>query len=119
MKIVFLSGLVILSFAASAQDKKSADQFGKVIIDNENVKVTSLESNPGKGICGFGKHSHGAHLTVMLTDAIITVTTPDGKVMSQKAVSGSTFWSEPETHTVVNSGTSIVKAQIIEYKKKK
>src|SRR6478735_8569299 len=119
MKIIFLSGLLIMTSSVIAQDKKTVTQFGKVIIDNENVTVTSLESNPGKDICGFGKHSHGAHLTVMLTDAIITVTTPEGKVTAQKAVAGSTFWSEPETHTVVNSGTAVVKAQIIEYKKKK
>lgn len=81
--------------------------------------MTSLESNPGKDLCGFGKHSHGAHLTVLLSDASITITTPDGKVTTQKAVAGTTFWSEPETHTVVNSGTTVVKAQIIEYKKKK
>ena len=119
MKNIFLAGFVIISFSAFAQNTKPSTPFGKVIIDNENVKVTSLESNPGKDICGLGKHSHGAHLTVLLTDANITITTPDGKVTSQKAAAGTTFWSEPETHTVVNSGTSLIKAQIIEYKKKK
>ncbi len=119
MKNIFLIGFVLISFFSLAQNAKPSAPLGKVIIDNENVKVTSLESNPGKDICGLGKHSHGAHLTVLLTDANITITTPDGKVTSQKAVAGTTFWSEPETHTVVNSGTNLVKAQIIEYKKKK
>ena len=118
MKKILITGFVVISFSAFAQNAKPA-AFGKVIIDNENVKVTSMESNPGKDICGLGKHSHGAHLTVLLTDANITITSPDGKVTSQKAVAGTTFWSEPETHTVVNSGTSLIKAQIIEYKKKK
>ena len=117
MKIVFLIGFVIVSASAFSQTKPAP--LGKVIIDNESVKVTSLESSPGKDMCGLGKHSHGAHLTVLLTDANITITTPDGKVVSQKAKAGTTFWSEPETHTVINSGTSVIKAQMIEYKKKK
>jgi hypothetical protein len=118
-RIILLAASTILSFSVLAQTAKPSSNFGKVILDNENVRVTSLESNPGKDLCGLGKHSHGAHLTVLLTDANITVTSPDGKVTTQRAVAGSTFWSEPETHTVVNSGTGAIRAQMIEYKKKK
>ena len=118
MKTILTTGFLIISFAALSQTTTPAP-FGKLILDNESVKVTSMEGNPGKDICGLGKHSHGAHLTVLLTDANITTITPDGKITIQKAVAGTTFWSEPETHTVVNSGTNVVRAQIIEYKKKK
>jgi hypothetical protein len=100
-----------------SQDK--AQPHGKVIIDNPQVKVTEIVSLPGKDMCGLGKHSHPAHLTVMLSDATVTVTTPTGKVMTQKMPAGTTFWSEAETHTVINSGSATTKMQIIEYKKTK
>ena len=117
MKTLFAIAFVIMCTSAFSQ--APSKPVGKVIIDNETVKVTSLESNPGKDMCGLGKHSHGAHLTVLLTDANITITTPDGKVITRKAPAGTTFWSEAETHTVINSGTSVIKAEMIEYKTKK
>ena len=102
-----------------AQSDSRKSQLGTIILDNENVKVTSFESQPGKDMCGIGKHSHGAHLTVLLTEATITVTGTDGKVVTNRLAAGSTFWSEPETHVVVNSGKNVSKAQLIEYKKRK
>jgi hypothetical protein len=91
---------------------------GKVVLDNQEVKVYEFESTPGKDVCGAGKHSHPAHLTVLLTDASITITTPDGKVSTKKFKSGSTFWSPAETHMVVNSVAGSVKCQLVEVKKK-
>lgn len=116
MKTLFVVALLFCAFAVLSQEK--AKPFGKVIIDNDQVKVTEIVSQPGKDLCGLGKHTHPPHLTVMLTDATITVTTPTGKVMTQKVPAGTTMWSEAETHTVVNSGSSTSKMQIIEYKKK-
>ena len=118
MKSYFLFVFCLLiSQQIVAQNDSKLKQ--KVIVDNEHVKVTEFVSNPGKDLCGLGKHSHDAHLTVLLADVTVTVTLPDGKVVTQKMSSGTTFWSEPETHTIINSGTSVAKAQIIEYKKKK
>src|SRR6267154_6535179 len=91
---------------------------GKVVLDNDDVKVYVFESTPGKDVCGAGKHSHPAHLTVLLTDASITITSPDGKVSTKKLKSGTTFWSPAETHMVVNSGAGGVKCQLVEVKKK-
>lgn len=114
--------LLILTFlfcASAVFSQEKTQSFGKVIIDNDQVKVTEIVSQPGKDMCGLGKHSHPAHLTVMLSDATVTVTTPTGKVMTQKVPAGTTFWSEAETHTVINSGSAASKMQIIEYKKTK
>ncbi len=119
MKTFFLSITLLLiglqGFCQSNQ-KVNADQ---PIVDNEKVRVYSYEASPGKDVCGLGKHSHPAHLTVLLTDANITITSPDGKVSSVKMKAGSSFWSEAEIHTVINSGTNEVKCQIIELKKPK
>lgn len=91
---------------------------GKVVLDNADVKVYEFESTPGKDVCGAGKHSHPAHLSVLLTDASITITTPEGKVSTKKMKAGTTFWSPAETHMVVNSGAGNVKVQLVEVKKK-
>ena len=119
LKMKILTVFFFLISVGTITSLGQTKSFGTIIVDNETVKVTTLESQPGKDLCGIGKHSHGAHLTVMLTDATVTVTMPDGKVVTNKATAGTTFWSEAETHTVINSGKSVAKAQIIEYKKKK
>jgi len=108
--------LVLCFGSCVAWGQTSTD--GKVVLDNENVKVYEFASGPGKDVCGAGRHSHPAHLTVMLTDASITITTPDGKVSTKKMKAGSTFWSPAETHMVVNSGGGEVKCQLVEVKKK-
>src|SRR5690242_11198964 len=117
-KLLFVAAGCLFVASAFAQSSPPSGT-GKIVLDNPNVKVTAYEGKPGKDMCGIGKHSHGPHLTVLLTDATITVTQADGKVVTQKAVAGTTFWSEAETHTVINSGKSACKAQIIEYKKPK
>jgi len=91
---------------------------GKIVLDNADVRVYEFESTPGKDVCGAGKHSHPAHLSVLLTDASITITTPEGKVSTKKMKAGTTFWSPAETHMVVNSGAGNVKVQLVEVKKK-
>ncbi|HCW06044.1 MAG TPA: hypothetical protein DGG95_01620 [Cytophagales bacterium] len=107
---------VFMLFSAQFLLAQSAD--GKVVLDNEAVRVYEFESKPGKDVCGAGKHSHPPHLTVMLTDAIITVTTSEGKVITKKLKLGDTFWSPSETHIVVNGGTGDTKLRLVEVKKK-
>lgn len=114
MKAIFVILFMVLSGVVFGQQKQSP---GKIIVDNRNVTVTEFESQPGKDVCGLGTHAHPAHLTVLLTEATVTVTLANGKTATQKLPAGTTFWSEAETHTVINSGKAVAKAQIIEYKK--
>lgn len=114
MKTLFVACLLFCTSVLFAQSTSE----GKVVLDNNEVKVYEYESTPGKDVCGAGKHSHPAHLTVLLTDASITITSPDGKVSTKKLKSGTTFWSPAETHMVVNSGSDGVKCQLVEVKKK-
>ncbi len=115
MKAIAVLFLVFFSVTSQAQEKKLSNTTSKILVDNGKVKVTEFESLPGKDVCGLGTHSHPAHLTVLLTEATVTVSLPNGKTMTQKLPAGTTFWSEAETHTVINSGQTISKAQIIEY----
>jgi hypothetical protein len=107
--------LLLLIFTLSVKAQTSAGQ-PKVLVDNDKIKVTRFISDPGKDVCGAGKHSHPAHLTVLLTDATVTITQADGKVITRKAPAGTSFWSGAETHEVINSGKIPMKVLIIETK---
>ncbi len=88
----------------------------RVIVENDKLKVTEYVSNPGKDVCGKGKHAHAPHLSILLTDAKITVTTPDQKTQTFDVKAGAAFWSEAETHIAINSGSKIAKAYLVEVK---
>ena len=114
-KYVVLFGLMIGLFSSDV--KAQTDGGTKVIVDNNKLRVTQYYSLPGKDVCGKGQHSHPAHLTVILTGGTVTITNVHGKVITQQAPAGATFWSPAETHEVVNSGKLPMKILIIETKK--
>jgi len=118
MKQLFLFVICFFGFAVygkSQQDISVSDTI-RVILENDKLKVTEYTSTPGKDVCGKGKHTHAPHLSILLTDAIVTVTTPDGKTQMFDLKAGSTFWSEAETHIAINSGSKIAKAYLVELK---
>jgi len=118
MKRLFLFAICFFGFAVygkSQQNIRISDTI-KVILENHKLKVTEYVSNPGKDICGKGKHTHAPHLSILLTDANVTVTTPDGKTQIFDLKAGSAFWSEAETHIAINSGSKIAKAYLVELK---
>lgn len=102
--------VVILFFAISTAKSQST---GKPVFENEKLKVTEYVGEPGKDVCGVGQHSHPAHLTILLTAASVKVILPDGKTVEQKAPAGATFWTEAETHTVINNGSQPVRSYIV------
>ncbi len=117
MKQLFLFAICFFSFAVygKSQQNIQVDTI-KVILENNKVKVTEYVSNPGKDICGKGKHTHAPHLSILLTDAKVTATTPDGKTQIFDVTAGTAFWSEAETHIAINSGSKIAKAYLVELK---
>ena len=118
MKQLFLFAVCFFCFAVygkSQQNIPVSDTI-KVILENDKVKVTAYVSNPEKDICGKGRHTHAPHLSILLTDAKVTVTTPDGKTQIYDLKAGATFWSEAETHIAINSGSKIAKAYLVELK---
>ena len=118
MRQLFLFAICFFSFAIygkSQQDIRVSDTI-KVILENDKLKVTEYSSTPGKDICGKGKHTHAPHLSILLTDAIVRLTTSDGKIQDFDLKAGATFWSDAETHIAINNGNKPVKAYIIEVK---
>jgi hypothetical protein len=107
----------LVSSTAVAQDAaRIQPEAFRVVLENEKTRVLEFVSRPRTEVCGVGKHSHPAHLTVALSDARVRVTLPDGKKIVATNKPGDVFWSEAETHTVENIGGNEVRALIIEYK---
>jgi quercetin dioxygenase-like cupin family protein len=88
----------------------------RVVFENDKARVLEFVSRPGTPVCGIGKHSHPAHLTIALSDAKVRVTLADGKTIEASNVLGDVFWSEAETHSVENISGSNVRALIVEIK---
>ena len=118
MKRLLLFAICFFGFAVygkSQQDIRVLDTI-KVILENDKLKVTEYTSTPGKDVCGKGKHTHAPHLSILLTDASVRLTTTDGKVQDFDLKAGTTFWSEADTHIAINNGSKPAKVYLIEVK---
>ena len=89
---------------------------GKVVFENDKVRVISHLARPRAGVCGTGLHSHPPHLTVILTDvrAKVTLQGKDPFIDEQKA--GATFWDPGGAHVVENLGSRDSKVYLVELK---
>ena len=114
------SAAIVTTLATSkavAQDAaKTQPEAFRIAFENAKTRVLEFVSRPRTEVCGVGKHSHPAHLTVALSDARVRVTLPDGKKIVATNKPGDVFWSEAETHTVENIGGNEVRALIVEFK---
>ena len=116
-RFLFVSlAFVGFSMSSLAQNADLPTDKTEVILENDGLKVTEYISNPGKDVCGPGKHSHVPHLSILLTEANVRLTTEDGQTQDIDLKAGTTFWSEAETHTVINTGDQPVKVYLIETK---
>lgn len=118
MKRLSLIILCILgvSFSVKCQEFKISKDAIQTVLENNHLKVIEYASMPGKDICGKGRHSHPPHLSILLTDAVVTVTTEDGKTQQFDVKAGTVFWSEAETHEAINNGSKPAKAYLVELK---
>jgi hypothetical protein len=102
---------------ATAQDAAVTEPGAyRVVLENDRVRVLEFVSRPRTAVCGVGKHSHPAHLTVALSDARVRVTLDNGQQVEATNKAGDVFWSEAETHAVENIGGGPMRALIIEIK---
>jgi hypothetical protein len=104
-----------LVMIASCNTKQPEPQQPKITVDNDKVKVTEFTGIPNGDVCGVGVHSHGPHLTILLSDGKVEVTR-NGKKEQQEVFKGLSFWSEAETHSVINIGNNVVQSMIVEVK---
>jgi hypothetical protein len=105
------------SSEALAQDKGSAAAAGgKIVFENDKVRVIEHFSRPRLGVCGASLHTHPAHLTICLTDvkAKVTLQGKDPFVAENKV--GDTFWDPGGPHVVENVGSRDTKVYLVELK---
>lgn len=114
MKKITLLAVISLLIAINASAQQDTT---RVVVENARIKVTEYVSSPGMDICGGpGLHSHPAHLSILITDALVRLTTPDGKKQDFNMKAGTAFWSEAESHIVINNGKNMARVYLVELK---
>lgn len=115
-----LFGLFILALLTGALGAptlvqgQEAPMPGKVVLENEKVRVREVVLEPGKET---GMHSHNLdYLTIILQGGTAKFTTADGKTETRQINSGEVQWGGKGPHSVTNAGTTPNKAFIIEFK---
>lgn len=89
---------------------------GKVVFENEKVRVISHLARPRSGVCGTGLHSHPPHLTVILSDVKAKVTLPGKDPFIDEQKAGAVFWDPGGPHVVENLGARDSKVYLVELK---
>lgn len=118
--LLLLTGLGITGsapVAAAASARGDADLAGgKIVFENDKVRVIEHVAKPRLGVCGMGLHSHPPHLTVFLTDAKakVTLAGKDPFVAENKA--GDVFWDPGGAHAVENLGSRSTRVFLVELK---
>ena len=102
---------------ATAQDAKSTDLLGgKIVFENDKVRVISHLGRPRMGACGIGMHSHPPHLTIALTDTRAKVTLLGKEPFIAETKAGEAFWDPGGPHIVENIGSRDSKLYLVELK---
>ena len=110
-------GLAGVSDPLDAQPTAPADATsGKVVFENDKVRVFAHLSRPRMGVCGTGLHSHPPHLTIALTDVKARVTLPGKEPFVDEQKAGAVFWDPGGPHVVENVGSRDTKAYLVELK---
>ncbi len=114
---VSLFGLV--TFGARAQvaqdlDSPKADPaHHKVELENDQVRVVRWHLAPHEKTA---LHDHPALVSVLLTDADLRFTAPDGKTSETHGKAGSAAWRNPTVHIAENVGDRPVEGILVEPK---
>jgi hypothetical protein len=108
--------LSMLGLAGVARPAFGAEAGGKIILDNEYVRVIEHLGRPRMGVCGTGLHSHPPHLTLAMTDVKARVTLPGKDPFIAANRKGDAFWDPGGPHVVENVGDRDSKLYLVETK---
>ena len=113
-----LSLLVVHGLAAETPAKPVATDRSTVVFENDKVRCILYETGSGKNVCGFGMHSHPAHLYIMQSPGKFRTITPDSKEVIEDGKSGDVGWEPAVTHRVeCISGDNVI-CYLVEVKDK-
>lgn len=111
-----LAGLVALTAGAflHAQDPVQVDpKHYKVEFENDRVRVLRIHYAPGEKSV---MHVHPDSVAIMLTDAHVTFTGPDGKSELRTNKAGDALWTPAGAHLPANTGKKAMDVVLIELK---
>jgi hypothetical protein len=106
----------LLARVFAQSPSRSGSATNRVAFENEKVRVLDYSAGPSGPACGYGKHSHPAHLTILLTDAKVRVTGADGKSAVEDGKAGDMFWEPAATHEVADVSGKNSRCYVIELK---
>jgi hypothetical protein len=113
-----LSITLVRFYAAESSTKAAPVDTSTVVFENEKVRCILYQTTSGKNVCGFGMHSHPAHLYIMKTAGKFRVTTPDGKEAVEEAKAGDVGWEPAVTHRYEAISAGNVEVYLVEVKDK-
>lgn len=111
-------GGFLLARVGAQPSGRAGAAVNRVAFENEFVRVLDYQSGPNGPACGFGRHSHPAHLTILLTDARVRVVGTDGKATVEDGKAGDMFWEPAATHEVADVSGKDARCYVVEVKDK-
>lgn len=106
--------LTAASLPALAQDATQTDgDKYKVLLENDCVRVLEYQDRPGEMT---HEHHHPAFVLYALVPFERAIHLPDGKTIRRKFNAGEVMWSEAQTHTGENTGSTPTHVLIVEAK---
>lgn len=105
---IFLTGLILVATQAYSQTP-----VGKIILENERVKVVSIEFKPRDATT---IHSHPDNVTYVLKGGKMEYTDKGEKPYIVNYKDDETTWMPAVTHIVKNVGTTNIKLLVVELK---
>jgi hypothetical protein len=117
MKFLAALGIAVPAAAAGAQGTQGSPAAGgKVIFDNDKLRVIQHAAKPRMGACGTGYHTHPPHLTICLTDIKAKVTLQGKEPFIAENKAGDVFWDPGGYHNVENLGSRDTRTYLVELK---
>jgi hypothetical protein len=120
--LLLVAGCVGLTLArlhaADAPAKATDGDTSTVVFENDKVRVILYHTTTGKNACGFGMHSHPAHLYIQIQPGKFRVTTPDGKSEVIDGPAGDVGWEPAVTHRVESLSPGPIDTYLVEVKDK-
>jgi quercetin dioxygenase-like cupin family protein len=109
-------GLCVLlkSDLSESQDRAVAVPEMKVLLQNDRVRVQFHDVAVGETT---PMHSHPAYVAYVFNSYTAKAILEDGREVPLNRQAGDVFFNEPQTHRIVNTGTTPIHNLIVELKK--